>query len=75
MMKADMYKLCRRLALNGPETASSQQIHIIKADSHVKVEGREYIFTFLGAVAKLRKATVSFVMYVRRTVRLALDVL
>ena len=62
-MNADMHELCRRRALHGPETAS-QQTHIIKADLHVKAEGREYIFTFLGAFAKLPKATISFVMSV-----------
>jgi hypothetical protein len=72
MMSADMHELGRRRALHGPETAS-QRTHIITADSHVKAEGREYIFTFLGAFAKLRKVTVSFVMSVGRTTRLPLD--
>jgi hypothetical protein len=64
MMKADMHEHCRRRrALHGPESAS-QQTHIIKADSHVKAEGRACTFTFLGAFAKLRKATISFVMSV-----------
>jgi len=42
MMKADMHELCRRRALHVPGTAS-QRTHIIKADSHVKAEGRVHI--------------------------------
>ena len=51
MMKAGMHELCRRRVLYRPGTAS-QHTHIINADSHVKAEGREYIFTFLGAFAR-----------------------
>jgi len=72
MMNVEMHELCRRRVLHGPGTAS-QRTHIIKADSHVKAEGREYMFTFWVRSQKLTKATISFVMSVRRTTRLPLD--
>jgi len=55
MMNADMHEICRRRALHVPGTAS-RRTQIIKADSHVKAEGREYIYTFLGAFAKIEKS-------------------
>jgi len=58
MMNADMHEICRRRALHFPGT-DSQRTHVIKADSYVKAEGREYIYTFLGAFAKIEKSDYS----------------
>jgi len=73
MMNADMHEICRRQALHVPGTAS-RRTQIIKADSHVKAEGRGYIYIYFWVRSqKLRKATISLVMSVRRTSRFPLD--